>query len=301
MMSHKVLLVDDETNLLNSLSLTLRKFAVETESDPLRALERVKNEDFAVVISDMRMPKMDGVELLRAISHESPDTVRIMLTGHGDMKVAMKAINTGGVFKFMTKPVDAKEMRETVTQALAEHDNLLKTASLQEAALHDELTGLPNRTLFIDRCKIAFANARRSDASLAVFFIDLDGFKEVNDTYGHDAGDQILITTSQRFVDRLRANDTAARFGGDEFVVLLADLTSLESAHTLAEELVALIAEPIAWKDQTLRVGASLGVSFFPRHGDTIESVMTAADSAMYKAKAQGGRCVVVASSDRND
>ncbi|WP_147820310.1 two-component system response regulator [Salidesulfovibrio onnuriiensis] len=266
-MATKVLLVDDETRLLDSLSLTLRKFEVVAESDPLQALKRVKEDDFAVVISDMRMPGMDGIELLRAISHEAPNTVRIMLTGHGDMDVAMSAINTGGVFKFMTKPVEAREMRETVAQALVEHERLLQTASLQEAALHDELTGLPNRTLFMDRCKVAIANAKRKKSNLAFFFIDLDGFKAVNDTYGHDAGDEVLKETSQRLLCRLRENDTAARFGGDEFVVLLSDLVSTEAAHAIAEELISLIGEPVAWKDRALRVGASLGVGYFPLHG----------------------------------
>ncbi|QJB55920.1 diguanylate cyclase [Pseudodesulfovibrio sp. zrk46] len=294
-MSKKVLLVDDETHLLDSLRLTLRKFDITTDADPVHALELVKQEDFAVVISDMRMPVMDGVELLRAISHESPNTVRIMLTGHGDMTVAMKAINTGGVYKFMTKPVDAKEIRQTVTEALEEHDRLLQTASMQEAALHDGLTGLPNRTLFMDRCNIAIANAQRSKTNLAIFFLDLDGFKDVNDTYGHDAGDQILIETSKRLSDRIRANDTAARLGGDEFVILLTDLNSLEPAHALADEMVHRIAEPIPWKGNELQVGSSLGVAFYPQHGDTIETVMTAADAAMYKAKKEGGRRVVIA------
>ena len=288
-MTRKILLVDDESNLLDSLAVTLRKFDVETESDPRRALERLKTENYAIVISDMRMPGMDGVELLRAASFEAPNTIRLMLTGHGELKVAMKAINTSGVFKFMIKPVETKEIRETVSDALDEYERKIKDASLRQSALHDELTGLANRTLFMDHYRIALARAQRSEAGIALLFIDLDGFKKVNDTYGHDAGDKVLEVTAQRISDRIRKNDSVARFGGDEFVVMLPDLKNPQDALAVAETLMELIGKPINWNGRLLEVGASIGMANYPTDGDTMEKVMIAADAAMYSAKRKGG------------
>jgi len=288
-MTRKILLVDDESNLLDSLAVTLRKFDVETESDPRRALERLKTENYAIVISDMRMPGMDGVELLRAASFEAPNTIRLMLTGHGELKVAMKAINTSGVFKFMVKPVETKEIRETVSDALDEYERKIKDASLRQSALHDELTGLANRTLFMDHYRIALARAQRSEAGIAVLFIDLDGFKKINDTYGHDAGDKVLEVTAQRISDRIRKNDSVARFGGDEFVVMLPDLKNPQDALAVAETLMELIGKPINWNGRLLEVGASIGMANYPTDGDTMEKVMIAADAAMYSAKRKGG------------
>jgi len=288
-MTRKILLVDDESNLLDSLAVTLRKFDVETESDPRRALERLKTENYAIVISDMRMPGMDGVELLRAASFEAPNTIRLMLTGHGELKVAMKAINTSGVFKFMIKPVETKEIRETVSDALDEYERKIKDASLRQSALHDELTGLANRTLFMDHYRIALARAQRSEAGIALLFIDLDGFKKINDTYGHDAGDKVLEVTAQRISDRIRKNDSVARFGGDEFVVMLPDLKNPQDALAVAETLMELIGKPINWNGRLLEVGASIGMANYPTDGDTMEKVMIAADAAMYSAKRKGG------------
>lgn len=288
-MTTKILLVDDEPQVLEALALVLRKHDVEIESDPRLALRLVKDCDYAVVVSDLRMPHMDGIEFLRAVSYISPRSVRIMLTGHGDMDVAISAINTSGVFKFLTKPVDAVEMRETISSAIAAHRRMVEEAEIRDSAFHDELTGAPNRTLFLDRFKVALARAQRNKTTLAVLFIDLDGFKAVNDSYGHDAGDRVLVEIYSRFADRVRENDSVARFGGDEFVVLLSDLDDSLDAEKVARELVELAMEPIDWQENALNVGASIGIGFYPEHGNSIEAVMVKADAAMYEAKKEGG------------
>ncbi|WP_419785868.1 diguanylate cyclase [Pseudodesulfovibrio sp.] len=288
----KILLVDDDTNLLDALALSLRGFDVEKESNSSQALDKLRNGRYAVVISDMRMPGMDGVGLLRAARLEIPETVRIMLTGHGDLEIAQRAINSGGVFKFMLKPVDPDELRRVVTEALEEHERKMRDTAIRENALHDELTGLTGRTLFLEHGQVALARARRNGSKVALLFIDLDGFKDINDTYGHIAGDKVLTTTAERIRKRIRESDRAARFGGDEFIVMLADIKRREDARTVGNALAEVISEPIYWMEEELAVCVSIGIAFYPTDGNNMETIIQAADEAMYRAK-RGGGCKV--------
>jgi diguanylate cyclase (GGDEF)-like protein/PAS domain S-box-containing protein len=161
-------------------------------------------------------------------------------------------------------------------------------AELREQALHDALTGLPNRSLLGDRLTSALAVAQRQDAPLSLLMLDLDGFKAVNDTCGHHAGDLVLIEVAARLSGTLRESDTAARLGGDEFVLLL-PATPLVGAIETARALVDFIVAPIIVEGKPLTVGASIGIAVFPNHGRDAEVLLAAADSAMYEAKHSGG------------
>jgi diguanylate cyclase (GGDEF)-like protein len=176
---------------------------------------------------------------------------------------------------------------------LAGHELLRAAeAQLRHQAFHDGLTGLPNRALFADRVGHALSRASRDRSAPAVVFIDLDGFKLVNDTLGHAAGDELLITSAQRIRDCLRQGDTAARLGGDEFAVLLEDLDEPELAHAVAERLRQALRAPISVRDHECRVRASVGVAFPAADTDTdadAESLLRRADLAMYAAKQRGG------------
>jgi len=159
---------------------------------------------------------------------------------------------------------------------------------LPHAETHDPLTGLPNRKLFMDRLGVALARASRTPALTAVMFIDLDDFKDVNDGHGHQMGDRVLVETSKRLRDVVRAADTVTRLGGDEFVVICADLASETEASNLAGRLLTAIAAPIAAGDGEILVTASIGIAIARGEGPTAEAVLHEADSAMYRAKARG-------------
>jgi diguanylate cyclase (GGDEF)-like protein len=160
---------------------------------------------------------------------------------------------------------------------------------LQRLAFHDSLTGLPNRVLFQDRLNVALAGAARHDDLVAVMYLDLDHFKYVNDTLGHPAGDRLLVEVGQRVSRCLRASDTLARLGGDEFTVILDHLGAVEDARRVAERIVEEVGSAVQLGDETVFVGASIGISFFPRDGRDAESLQKKADLAMYEAK-QAGR-----------
>ncbi|MBL8403932.1 MAG: GGDEF domain-containing protein [Dechloromonas sp.] len=160
-------------------------------------------------------------------------------------------------------------------------------------SLHDRLTGLPNRDLLDDRINQALALARRDQARHAGFFIDLDGFKNINDCLGHDHGDLVLRCVARRLESVMRETDTISRIGGDEFFVLVQDIGSCDGAAHLAEKLIAVIEQPIPELHGRHLLSASIGICLFPYTGlaNTPDGIIRSADLAMYQAKAEGKRC----------
>lgn len=156
---------------------------------------------------------------------------------------------------------------------------------LSHRAQHDELTGLPNRALLYERLEAEIDRAARSGGLLGVLYIDLDGFKQINDTYGHHAGDAVLQETARRMARGVRRGDTVARIGGDEFVVLLPLLSRTEDAHQIADKLAAALREPIQSGHQRLAVSACVGIGIWPLDGDKADPLLRFADGQMYGAK----------------
>ena len=161
-------------------------------------------------------------------------------------------------------------------------------ARIRYLALHDSLTGLANRAKFFDRLQLAIAATRRRGGKVAALAVDLDHFKAVNDAHGHLVGDRLLEAVAGRILACLRETDTAARVGGDEFVITLSDVARREDAELVAAKLLAAINEPFAIEGKTLRISASIGISFFPEDGTDSFSLVRAADTAMYRAKRSG-------------
>jgi len=159
---------------------------------------------------------------------------------------------------------------------------------LRRLAIHDTLTQLPNRLLFFDRLHLALSHARRHGHSLAILMLDLDNFKKVNDTYGHFVGDQLLKEAGQRLVAAIRSTDTVARFGGDEFVLLLPEIQSEAAAAQIAQRILEVIRSPFEINQIPLLITVSIGLALFPEDGQDPESLITNADLALYAAKDRG-------------
>ena len=158
---------------------------------------------------------------------------------------------------------------------------------LAHQALHDPLTGMANRTLFLDRLGLAVARLPRRPTSLAVLFLDLDGFKEVNDTYGHSAGDRAIVIIADRIRSVLRPGDTAARLGGDEFTILCEDIAAPEDAIAIAERVLSAVAEPVELPESPVNLSTSVGIAISGESAAP-EALLRAADGAMYLAKQHG-------------
>lgn len=165
------------------------------------------------------------------------------------------------------------------------------TSELTEIANNDNLTGLPNRRLLEDRMAQAIKTAKRTRQIVAVLFLDLDYFKIVNDTYGHPVGDQLLKLVAARLKGLLRLEDTVARVGGDEFVILLSNLSNVLQAISMAEKVVKVLTDPFQVEGQSLKIGVSVGVSLYPEHDVNEKNLIKFADSAMYAAKRLGRNC----------
>lgn len=168
------------------------------------------------------------------------------------------------------------------------------TSVLTSLANNDALTGLPNRRLLEDRMTQALKSARRSKQIVAVLFLDLDHFKAVNDTHGHNVGDKLLKSVAARLVDLLRVEDTIARIGGDEFIVLLPRIKDEKEVRMIAEKIVDGFTKPFTLGDKVLQLGASVGISMYPQHALTPKNLIKQADSAMYSAKRQGRSCYAI-------
>lgn len=169
---------------------------------------------------------------------------------------------------------------------------------MRHIASHDGLTGLPNRSLLLDRLQQATKRTHRDAKKYAILFIDLDGFKPINDTLGHDIGDEVLKAVADRLRSSVRETDTAARFGGDEFVVLLTDLETKDAAGLIAEKIISKLAEPMNFNGIEAKVGASIGIAFYPDDADNAEGVLKEADNAMYVVKGRGKNAYIMA--DKN-
>jgi len=159
---------------------------------------------------------------------------------------------------------------------------------LVSAALHDPLTGLANRQLLADRVSLAIAHARRNTCALAVVYLDLDGFKEVNDTLGHDAGDRLLEMVGQRLVAAVRKVDTVARVGGDEFAVVLWQVNGALDAASVASKLLETVSKQYGIRSRTVKITVSAGLAIYPAHGDDAATLLKSADLALHEAKRSG-------------
>jgi diguanylate cyclase (GGDEF)-like protein len=216
------------------------------------------------------------------VDQDHPAEVEKVLEKNGE--VEMKVLDVAEQLTVVNNALEEEIIeRERLEHQLA--SVRAQEESARHAAFHDPLTGLPNRVLFNDRLEHGLMQATRHSWNLAVMFVDLDEFKSINDLYGHDAGDAVLQTISQRLKETTRVDDTVSRHGGDEFLYLLMEINNIGDATLVAKKIINAIQKPCNIGTRDLVIKASIGISIFPKHGRSADDLIKSADKAMYQAK----------------
>lgn len=294
MIEDTILIVDDEENVISALKRIFMDDPIHilSATSASEGLELLKENTVKLVISDERMPGITGSEFLSMIRQKYPHVIRIILTGHASIEAAMKAINEGEIYRFFVKPWNDYEIRLTVKTAIdkfnLEEELRQKKELIQHMAYHDTLTGLPNRLLLNDRLAVALEYSSRYNKILSICFLDLDRFKIINDTFGHDTGDLLLKEVSERLKSCIRKSDTIARLGGDEFILMLQDIKTPRDVGITAHKILQKLSGKFILSGHELSITVSIGISLYPADGSDIETLVKKADMAMYHAKKMG-------------
>ena len=287
----KILCVDDEEEVLNSLERLLRHdFEVTTCNNPTQALELFeKSPNFAIVLSDYRMPELNGVELLTKIKQMNPTTVRAILSGQMDVNDIAKAINRAEIHRFILKPWDNEYLKLQMLEATQSHIRLEEKKKLEIQAITDPVTGLTNHRYFKDKLETLYQSALENGSPLTVVMIDVDHFKSYNDRYGHPEGDRLLFNIGQRMLNYFAPPVTLSRYGGEEFAILVPGKEALEVKEDVEKLRIDLVENPFPGPyDKVAYITISIGVASYPDHKKSPKNLLEAADRALYQAKHQG-------------
>ncbi|WP_423020521.1 EAL domain-containing protein [Undibacterium sp. Di27W] len=281
----KVLVVDDDRSTRSTLRHTLQRdgFKVEEAADGSQALLMLKRMRPDVILMDAVMPVMDGFTACSLIQ-EMPRGRSIpvlMITALEDNSSVERAF-AAGACDYIPKPIHFAVLSQRVRRIIEANQ---AEKRIRHLAFNDVLTGLPNRTQFLDQLGRRLALAKENVESVAVLFLDLDRFKNVNDTLGHDVGDRLLIAVAQRIRRSVRNADCVARLGGDEFTVVLSELADPAAAASAAQNICRTLAKPFQIDSHDIFVTASIGISVYPNDGTDVGTLVKHADTAMYRAK----------------
>lgn len=284
---------DDVDHLV--LQRALKGGSINATLERVSTLEQasaaIGNTNFDCVLLDYHLPDGSGLDFLEGPGwvDRKCDPAVIMLTGVNDIEVAVAAMKLGAQDFLSKADVTSERLNSIISKAL-DRVNLHREVKdarkkVEELAFSDTLTGLPNRNVFEDRLEQLICSAKRGADNFMIGVLDLNDFKAINDNLGHQAGDIVLRTVACRMISTMRDSDTVARFGGDEFVMLLPQAVPSLDAEVIAARILSTVANPIVVAGEEIFIGISIGLSAYPDHGRSAETLIRHADDAMYQAK----------------
>ncbi|MBH0177161.1 MAG: GGDEF domain-containing response regulator [Nitrospira sp.] len=287
----KILLVEDsdvDAHLTQDIlaEWSVEQFDVTHVVRLSEAFSHLTQTRFDAILLDLSLPDGYGLSTLKQMQAANPTIPIIVLSGFSDQTLAIAAVQSGAqdyLVKGQGQPeLLARSIRYAIERKRAEE-------RLTYLAQYDQLTGLVNRTLFRDRLIHAMARSKRLQQPMGLMLLDLDRFKAVNDTMGHDAGDQLLKVVADRLHECVREVDTVARMGGDEFTIILEGLSHEDDPVVIARRITQSLSAPFTIQDQQISIGVSIGITTYPTDDHEIDDLLRHADTAMYRAKQRGG------------
>lgn len=289
-----LLLIDDnvgDTALVSAyLASSKANFKLTTQADFQKGLACISEGDFDVCLLDFDLCGYTGIEFLNITNSLGIDCPIIILTSFDDYDTDLEVMNAGAVDLLNKNSLDEKTLERAIRYAISHHKTIqaLKQSEqrLRQTAFFDNLTGLPNRALFLDRLNHAFKMGQRSNNSLALIIVNLDGFMPISDSYGHTVGDYALKEIAKRLLDSFRQADTIARLGGDEFAILLENVYSESKVLEITHQVRKMIQLPMQHNSGShFSISASIGIAFSTASTMNPEELLGSADIAMYRAK----------------
>ena len=285
-----IVLADDDPSIRLMIRHVLEseEYDIVEASDGFEAIKAVEKHHPAAILLDAVMPGLDGFSTCKQIKDKGfTDVPVMMITGLDDDASVERAYDVGAI-DFITKPIKWAVLKHRVRGVVA---RVVAERKVKLLAYRDTLTDLPNRLLFADRLEQAIMRTERNRGTMALMLIDIDDFKLVNDSFGHEAGDKLIKAIADILRKSLRRADTVARLGGDEFAVIVENISDAKDAISIADNLTTLLEHNVKLDDQETYTSASTGIAVYPGDGRDARTLLKNADTAMFRAKENGRRC----------
>ena len=299
----KLLFIEDNSTDAAVIKTLLNKvrpnrFVIDWVCTLKDAITCLQNDEYEIVLSDLFLPDSEGSNVITAIQKQNSRIPIVILSGEDSDEIALHVVQVGAQDYLVKGQGDghliSRSLEYAIERKRIEH-------GLSFLAQYDSLTGLANRVLFRERLNRALVRADRNKLMVALIFIDLDRFKNINDSLGHDAGDHLLIEVGKRFTDCMREGDTIARLGGDEFTIVLEDVKQIEDVSIIAHKILNTMIEPFNIDGHEIYISPSIGITLYPIDDMDENNLLKNADAAMYKAKEGGRNCFRFYTADMNE
>ncbi|MFZ1866816.1 MAG: EAL domain-containing protein [Polyangiales bacterium] len=286
----EVLLVEDnliDAQLIRRLlrrvgSAYYRITHVRTLNDAVLCAEELTPD---VILADLNLPDSRGTQTVASLQTSYPNIPLVIVSSWEDEAISLRSVKAGAQDYLVKGHIDAANLHRVIRYAVERKRTELELVRL---AHYDQLTALPNRTLLRERVSHALARAMRSGVGIATLVLDMDRFKEINDTLGHELGDKLLIEAGRRIRDSVRDQDTVARLGGDEFAIILEGVSEAKEVLAVIERITQSLSELNSIEGHQIKSSTSIGIAMFPENGNDLSELLRAADLAMYQAKSLG-------------
>ncbi len=292
-----LLYVEDDPDSQAQMKMLLEDIVKEFYQayDGEEGLQIFKEKNPDIILTDINMPLLDGLSMAAKIKEIDKDKPIMLMSAFDDKKHLLKAIEIR-IDAFVTKPIDMDILESSLLDIANKLENRYEIESkekqhkekLYKLAHFDTLTNLPNRLLFQERLDTALYQAEKNNTTVTLFFIDLDEFKNINDTYGHSAGDEVLKNVAKNVSKYIRNEDTFSRISGDEFSLIIKGSNDENYIDIISEKILEAVSQSVNFKNQSINVTCSIGISSFPQDTVNKKELIHFADIAMYKAKADG-------------